>query len=151
MADSSGQGDNRDHLSLSDHRPCSIRKENSPESVLDWKDPHLLQENVMTADKRYRGTAEITLAPDISGTQTRINFQVAPSLPGLKSISTAQSFKAGDETRARDGHSSAGIGLVRLCLKCQKYKKEGCFDVLQRVQVKPAVLYSHCIRPPLLK
>lgn len=39
-----------------------------------------------------------------------------------------------------DGHSSGGIGLVRLCLKWQEYKKESCFDVLRSVRV--GQLYS---------
>lgn len=44
-----------------------------------------------------------------------------------------------------DGHSSGGIGLVRLCLKWQEYKKESCFDVLRSGRVGPAV---QCVTGP---
>lgn len=40
------------------------------------------------------------------------------------------------------GHSSGGIGLVKLCLKWHEYKKENWFDVVQGVSVlRPAVQY----------
>ena len=41
-----------------------------------------------------------------------------------------------------DGHSSGGIGLVKLCLKWQGYKKQSCFDVPWSVMVWPAVQYD---------
>lgn len=65
---------------------------------------------------------------DISGAQTRINIQIAPLFLGSRLSQQLRTSKR-QIKRAMDGHSSGGIGLVKLCLKWQGYKKQGCFDV----------------------
>lgn len=63
----------------------------------------------MIPDKRYRGTAEITMAPDISGTETRINIQFGPLLLG-SALSQQHGTSKGEIKRGAGGRSFFGGG-----------------------------------------
>lgn len=124
--------DNREHLAFSDRYGWVIRKENwfglEGPACAAWRMWWWwsLRQKLQRNSRNY--TSTWLFPADISGAQTRINIQIAPLFLGSRLSQQLRTSKR-QIKRAMDGHSSGGIGLVKLCLKWQGYKKQGCFDV----------------------
>lgn len=133
-----GHSDNREHLALSDHRWWAIRRENSQNQPTNGLEMHLRTENVMTVDKSSRGEAGITRAADISGTQTRINFQFA-----LLFLGSRLSKQLGSSKREMKAGRWTLILRRGLVWSGRNTKPRAAFDAPQRPKVRPAALDAH--------
>lgn len=106
-----------------------------PDSAGEWPERHRRAENVMIVDKRSRGEAGITGAADISGTQTRINFQFA-----LLFLSSGLSQQLGSSKRQIKAGRWTLILQRGFVWDGSNTKPEAAFDVAPRPTVRPAAL-----------